>query len=190
MSTQRNAKQGNISAKLLLHTCCAGCLVESLEGLEEDGFAGEDIVLYFDNSNIHPRSEWLARLEAVKKVVEERSLELVVEDWSPKKWFEAIEGKSDNANLRRCELCWKFRVERARDKAIELGCNSFTTTLLVSKHQNREMILGIGKELENKSVKFHELRRIESVSCDFKGYKQNYCGCMYSLVERFEEKFE
>ena len=133
--------------KLLLHTCCADCLVKTQVNLRKEGHSKDEILVYFDNSNIHPRSEWLARLGAVKKMVEEKELELIVENWSPKEWFEAIEHNSDNTDLKRCRKCWKFRLERAERKRKELRIQRFSTTLLTSRYQDWEEIVEIGKRL-------------------------------------------
>ena len=173
---------------MLLHTCCADCLVKTLVNLEKEGHSKDEILVYFDNSNIHPRSEWLARLDAVKKVAAEGRLELIVADWSPKKWFEAIEYDSDNEDMRRCKKCWKFRLGRAVEKCRELGVKRFSMTLLASRYQDREEIVRIGKKGPGK-LEFVDVNVDQENDSPGGFYMQNYCGCAYSLVERLEEKF-
>ena len=70
--------------KILIHTCCADCLLKMVDSLKD---SKEEIVAYFYNPNIHPRSEYLARLNAAKKITEENKIDLVVADWSPREWF-------------------------------------------------------------------------------------------------------
>ena len=41
--------------KLLLHACCAPCTLEPLRILAQEG---HDITVSYNNSNIHPRSEY------------------------------------------------------------------------------------------------------------------------------------
>ena len=47
--------------KILLHSCCAPCLVIPLDDLRSEG---HDITTLFYNPNIHPYSEYLRRLDA------------------------------------------------------------------------------------------------------------------------------
>jgi hypothetical protein len=227
-----------VTPKLLLHTCCADCALKSISAIREGNEFEGEIILYYDNSNIHPRTEWLARLEAVKKVAGDLGLKLIVGDWSPKKWFAAIRdgGVVEKTGLARCRKCWELRLSLTRDKAIEIGTGCFSSTLLSSKHMNRMMIEEIGGELENGKLKFMKFEVVENCndvlenesprsklrgiffvrSCahDFGAfhprsklrgitatnndaencnrlsfYRQNYCGCVYSLKDRYEEKF-
>ena len=179
---------------LLLHVCCAGCLtkaVEAMKGSEKVVTGGSgDITLFFDNSNIHPRTEWVARLEAVKTVSEELELKLIVADWSPKIWYDAIGHDPDNTGLRRCKKCWGLRLGNTAELARSEGFGHFSSTLLSSKYQGRERIIEIGKGIEDAELKFTEIPIENSCSEPKRIYMQNYCGCVYSLVERYEEARE
>lgn len=46
-----------IRPKILLHSCCAPCSTYTLEFLTQYA----DIAIYFANSNIHPKNEYLRR---------------------------------------------------------------------------------------------------------------------------------
>lgn len=163
--------------KLLLHSCCEDCAQKALASLEGKF---SEILLYFDNSNIHPRTEYLARLAAFSK-------KPIIANWEPRKWFKAIEYNSDNTEGRRCKLCWKFRLGRTAEKSRELGIINFSSTLLSSKHQDWDSILEIGKRAAKEDLRFIEFRAKDLKTKGF--YKQNYCGCCFSLVERYKEKF-
>ena len=65
---------------------------------------------------------------------------------------------------------------------------------------NAGKIEGIGKELEGENLQFVSLEKECEDNCEEKNknppqvpklsyYRQNYCGCVYSLKERYEEKF-
>ncbi|MBN2100376.1 epoxyqueuosine reductase QueH [Candidatus Dojkabacteria bacterium] len=197
MKIQEKNLKANPSKSLLLHTCCADCALKFIhayrELVEENSSRDsgielpKKIILYFDNSNIHPRTEYLARLEAVMKISDSEGLGLVVSDWSPKKWFKAIKYNSDNKNLRRCRLCWEFRLKRAYDYCKEENFGFFSTTLLSSHYQCFNDICEIGKRLGSKGFVTIDPRKAEVQTKGF--YKQNYCGCVYSLVKRYEGKF-
>lgn len=169
---------------LVVHTCCADCFLNTIDYLKENSLIKNNcktIALYF-NPNIHPRSEYVARLNALKKVASE-DVEIVVPDYKPKEYFDSIEGKP-----KRCLGCWELRLRRLFEFAKEKGYANLTTTLLVSQYQNREEILEIAREI-NKEYNLNFIEVDSSHNCNRKGfYKQNFCGCCFSLVERMLEK--
>jgi predicted adenine nucleotide alpha hydrolase (AANH) superfamily ATPase len=171
--------------KLLLHACCADCILKFVDSIKEDYSEIDEIVAYFYNPNIQPRSEYLARLKAIQKVAEENKINLIIPDWSPKEYFEKIKSKE-----KRCEKCWNLRLEKTFEYAADKKFDLVSSTLITSHYQNSEKIKEIAGELEKKyKIKFLVPKKI-SKDLKTKGfYKQNYCGCAYSLVEGFESKF-
>ena len=169
--------------KILIHTCCADCLLNSVNYLKKKKLIDNSskIVSLFYNPNIHPRSEYLARLKAVKKVIGE-DIRLVVPDYKPKEHITAI--KNLTRKDRRCSLCWDLRIKFLFNYAKENEFDVVTTTLLTSPYQNRKEILEIGKKYEKEyGIKFLKVGSEEN--CKNVGfYKQNYCGCCFSLVEK------
>ena len=55
--------------RILIHTCCAHCLGQTLAGLAAEPEAYEPVV-FWGNPNIHPLIEWRRRLKAVKMLVD------------------------------------------------------------------------------------------------------------------------
>ena len=55
--------------RILLHSCCAPCLVYPASVLEEEGM---DFSCYFFNPNIHPYREFRKRLDTFLELVEHR----------------------------------------------------------------------------------------------------------------------
>lgn len=167
--------------KILIHACCADCFLKILEG-----GLGDEITVYYYNPNIHPRSEFQSRLKAMQLMIGETKM--IVADWRPREYFEVIGGDIKKPN--RCERCWQLRLEKTAKFAKENGFDGFTSTLVTSEYQNTEMIERIGEEISKRyRIKFvmpkNICKRLET-----KGfYKQVFCGCCYSLVERFEEKY-
>lgn len=196
MKTQKRRTLNTIldTRDILVHTCCAHCLEQYFSILPE--LQKLTRVIYFDNSNIHPRTEYLARLKALQILVEHKQLKLIVADWSPQKWFEATEGWEKEGRAERCRRCWKFRLARTAKKARELGFKKFSTTMLASHYLNRQEIAKIGSDLARnlEFVNGVPLKKNFEIIKEKKAetppyYKQNYCGCAYSLIERYEEKF-
>jgi hypothetical protein len=81
-------------------------------------------------------------------------------------------------------------LEKTAEYAKKNGFEAFSSTLLTSEYQNSEMIEKIGKEIGKKcEIEFLVPKKVYK-KLETKGfYKQVFCGCCYSLVERFEKKF-
>ena len=172
--------------KLLIHACCADCLLKFVDSIKTENKEILEIEVYFYNPNIHPQSEYLARLKAIQNITEENKIKLVVPDWSPKEWFKKIKG----GNVR-CEECWKLRLGKTFEYARKNNFEVVSTTLLTSHYQNKNKIEEIGKELEKEfGIKFLIPSKVSSELKTSGFYKQNYCGCCYSLVEAWTEKFD
>jgi len=185
--------------KLLIHACCADCLLKMVESVRANKEFSE-IEVYYYNPNIHPRSEYQSRLKAMQLMIGD--LKMVVADWKPSEYFNEINPPSPNKSGAtsldreafkkgiRCEKCWRLRLEKTAEFAKENGFGAFSSTLLTSEYQNTKKIEEIGREIEKEiGVKFWIPKNI-CKKLETKGfYKQIFCGCCYSLVERFEEKF-
>lgn len=170
--------------KVLIHACCADCLLKMVESIKAE--KKSEVVVYFYNPNIHPRSEYQSRLKAMKLMIGD--LKMVIPDWKPSEYFRAIKNKGKG---KRCIDCWNLRLEETAKFAKENGFEAFSSTLLTSEYQNGEKIEEIGRKISKKhNIQF----LIPSNICkklETKGfYKQVFCGCCYSLSERLEEKYK
>lgn len=172
---------------ILLHVCCADCLLQFVRAL-----GAEQLDLFYYNPNIHPRSEYLARLKAIKKVLKKQNFvgELIVPNYRPQEYFQKLKQDGwDIANFsltkKRCALCWQLRLAASFKYAAENNYDRVSTTLLASQYQDRTQIKQIGQKL----AKEHAVELVEpKIICSrlkTKGfYKQSYCGCCFSLVEK------
>jgi len=171
--------------KLLLHGCCAECTIKflgAIKGNEEI----DEVAVFFYNPNIHPRSEYQSRLVAIKKVLEEKRVRLIVPDWRPKEYFEVVKN-----NKNRCKCCWLLRINKTWEWAVSSGFEQFSTTLLASQYQNRKVIEEMGNEVGKKGdSRFFVPKKIDQDLKTSGFYKQFFCGCVYSMQERFEEKYK
>ena len=174
--------------ELLLHTCCAPCLVYPLEVLRNEGFK---VTGFFYNPNIHPFAEYLRRKEAL--TVLNPGIELIYPEYSPREFFHAVNLKEE-APLR-CSICWRERLKKTAQAAKNAGFKYFTTTLLVSPYQDQELLKKIGHEVAiEEGIEFYyaDFRpgfRKAHNEAHAKGiYCQKYCGCIYSEMERSKKK--
>ena len=176
---------------LLLHVCCAPCLIYPEQALNRDGisFSG-----YFFNPNIHPYKEFKKRLDTVVSYTGQHNIPLIVDkDYGLQSFLRSVVF-SEN---KRCPICYQLRMGKTAELAQQKGFSSFTTTLLYSKYQNHGRIKVIGESLAavNK-VSFHyedfRLGWQEGVdlSTTLGLYRQPYCGCIYSEQERYDNRLK
>ncbi|MCL5673002.1 MAG: epoxyqueuosine reductase QueH [Deltaproteobacteria bacterium] len=175
-----------MNGKLLLHICCAPCLMYPYKLVKEEF----DIVIgYFYNPNIHPYTEYLKRQDTLKNFSDSSNLKVIYEkEYKIEEFFRNVVFREEN----RCYYCLSSRLEKTAAIAKSSKFDYFSTTLLYSKHQKHDFIKETGYNLEKKyGVKFYYADFREGykegvkLSYDYNLYRQNYCGCVYSEKERF-----
>lgn len=176
--------------KILLHICCARCIIYPLERLKTK----YEIIGYYFNPNIHPATEYILRGEALKCYLEKEHIPLIIGEYNP---YTHLRMSLDFLG-NRCESCYLLRLKETVRKAKELGIRYFSTTLLVSPYQNHTKIKELGERLtqEDKDVEFYYedfregWRDSQKIADELGIYKQKYCGCIFSEYERFEKKIK
>ncbi|PLX41819.1 MAG: hypothetical protein C0608_04300 [Deltaproteobacteria bacterium] len=175
--------------KLLLHACCGPCSIAPLRLLGEEGI--EAFTFYF-NPNIHPYREWAKRREALTEHVSRVGVrELPAPEYEVRGWFREVVYREE----RRCRLCYRMRLFETARRAKKGRFDGFTTTLLYSRYQNHEAVIEAGESVaEELDIPFiyRDWRENweEGVerSRELGIYRQEYCGCLYSEVERFRPR--
>jgi predicted adenine nucleotide alpha hydrolase (AANH) superfamily ATPase len=188
--------------KLLMHLCCANCSSYPIKTLSEKGVSIRG--LWF-NPNIHPYAEYNLRLNAVKK------LELLLKNPPSPPFTKGGMGgllgiqihyidfyglkefikRTENGRTERCRICYTMRLDETARMANAMKFDGFTTSLLVSPYQKFDVIIDVGREMEKKySVLFYEedfrpgWKAGVKLSRELGLYRQKYCGCIYSEMER------
>ncbi len=190
LKSKRN--DGFIGEKLLLHVCCAPCATYTILKLKY--FYGFKITAYYFNPNIHPETEYRKRLNEVERLSNFFNIKFIVGEYSPREWFlKTKKLKDEPEGGRRCGICYGMRLSNTAKKATEMKIKYFSSTLTISPHINVKRVLEIGKRLE----KIYGLEYIDDIfrkdngclysikmskALDF--YRQDYCGCEYSFIER------
>lgn len=175
---------------LLLHACCAPCVSYVYELFADT----HDVTVYFYNPNIAPRPEYDRRLAELERFAATRGFPLIVGSHDAREWTLRVKQyRFLGERSGRCRECIRMRLEEAFRKAAESGIASVATSLTVSPHKDAAMINGIGRELEGRfGVRFiagdfkkaDGYRRSVELSRVYGFYRQNYCGCVYSKLER------
>ena len=181
----------SVPDSVLVHTCCAHCSAYTVEYWRIQGYS---VTGFWYNPNIHPFTEHNLRLEAVKKLSETMAFPLKIEEsYDFKEYFRRVAGREDS----RCAACFDLRLGKVARKARELGIGSFTSSLLISPHQNHELASETGQKAaaENGVVFLYaDLRKRYSdsrhITKPMELYRQQYCGCIYSEYERYSELYQ
>lgn len=179
--------------KLLLHSCCAPCSSAILEFLQNYF----DITVYFYNPNITFEEEYYKRLNEQREYHEKRgySIKVIEGKYDPREnFFKQVKGLEDRKEGgERCFKCYTLRMEATAQKAKELGFDYFSTVLSISPLKNAQWINEIGEELSEKyGIKFlngdfkkkNRYLRSTEISREYELYRQDYCGCVFSKMER------
>ena len=174
--------------KLLLHACCAPCAIYPVEEAKKDGL---DITAFFYNPNIHPPKEHDKRKNECDKFFKLEDTGMISPEYGASDYFVKI--TEDENPPERCAMCWDIRMEKSAVFAKDKNFDLFTTTLLGSPYQNHETLREICERLsKEKRIDFYykdfrEGFRAAHKLAKGKGmYCQNYCGCVFSIVERQE----
>ena len=179
----------NDEDKLLLHSCCAPCSGEIIEGLAASKIK---TTVYFYNPNIHPVDEYEIRKDENRRFCEDVGFDCIDGDYEKDKWFERIKGLEDEPERgERCTVCFDMRFERTALYAYEKNFKIFATTLGISRWKDLDQINNSGLRAANRynSLGFWDFNwrkqggssRMLEISKKEKFYKQEYCGCVYSL---------
>ena len=187
----KNTSEGS---SLLLHACCAPCSSTVLERL---GNFFKISILYY-NPNITKEDEYLKRLEEIKKFTRGFKTKYPVTvircRYDPLEFFDIAKGlEIEPERGKRCYKCYLLRLEETAKVAKEMGFDYFTTTLSLSPYKDANWINEIGSNLQDKySVNFlysdfkkkNGYKRSIELSHEFNLYRQDYCGCVYSVRDK------
>ncbi len=180
---------------VLLHSCCGPCSTACIERLLPD----YRITIFFYNPNVTDAEEYARRKEAQiqfltaynERLPEEDRVQFIEGEYLPEDFYQAcgaLAGEPEGG--RRCTECFRLRMDRTAQVARKTGHPLFGTTLTVSPHKSYPLISAIGSELarvydlEFLDVDFKKkagFQRSIELSKEYGLYRQNYCGCEYSM---------
>ncbi|MCK5774153.1 MAG: epoxyqueuosine reductase QueH, partial [Thermoplasmata archaeon] len=137
--------------RVLLHVCCAPCLSGARIGFEKDDIK---ITGYWFNPNIHPWREYEKRMDELRRYQEMDPIEILFEDRYPLYTFldnmlsnipdrtgsDQNDFMTDLERDNRCAYCYRVRMLYAAKTAKKMGYDGFSTTLLLSKYQNHDLL--------------------------------------------------
>lgn len=182
--------------KMLLHSCCGPCSTQVIDVLKND----YDITILYYNPNIQPEEEYAHRLAEQKRFCKAVGIPVIDLDYDTDEFLCSVKGhEKDREGGERCKLCFALRLDKTAALAKEKGFDIFATTLSVSPHKNTAVINEVGEEVSKKyNIEFlagnfkkqDGYKKSIEFAKQYNLYRQNYCGCLFSKVEReiFSEK--
>lgn len=193
----QNQKENKIP-RLLLHSCCAPCSSTCLERLTEYF----DITILYYNPNIEPKEEYELRkqeeISFISRFPHKNKIEIVDCDYDNKLFHSTIRGyERMGEGSERCYKCYHLRLAETAKVAKELEYDFFATTLTLSPYKNVKWLNEIGFILQEElGIKYlpSEFRsnkgyeRSVELANEYDLYQQDFCGCIYSKLEREKEK--
>jgi predicted adenine nucleotide alpha hydrolase (AANH) superfamily ATPase len=185
------ALPGDSVPTLLLHSCCGPCSSYVLEYLSRYF----KITVLFYNPNIYPESEFRKRADEQCRLIHEmptvNPVDLILPEYDPAPFYTTVQGlEQAPEGGDRCLRCFQLRLEYTAKVACAGGYDYFTTTLSVSPHKDAQALNALGGEigrqygiryLYSDFKKRDGYKRSIQLSAEYSLYRQNYCGCAFSL---------
>jgi predicted adenine nucleotide alpha hydrolase (AANH) superfamily ATPase len=151
-----------------------------------------DFSIFFYNPNIHPVQEYEIRKQENIKFAEKHNIPLIDADYDKDNWFERVKGLEwEPERGKRCSACFDMRFERTALYAHEHGFPVISSSLGISRWKDMNQINDSGIRAASRydditywtynwrkgggAARMYEIAKREEF------YKQEYCGCVYSL---------
>ena len=183
-------KNGDTKPRLLIHSRCAPFISEVSEYLIEYF----DITVFYFNPNISPESEYVKRVNEVKRLIAEMpscsQVRFMEGRYEPQEFYSCAKGlEEEPEGGERCLKCFRLRLKEAARAAKEINADYVCTTLTISPLKNADNLNRIGKEeaeklgikwLPSDFKKKNGYKRSIELSDEYNLFRQNYCGCVFS----------
>ncbi len=181
---------------MLLHCCCGPCATEVVDHFRG---LGCEVAGWSFNPNIHPEEERARRQRTLAEAARRMCLPLVEGDSGERggeemglaQFLLALARREG----RRCRACYELRLGATAREAAGRGFDAFSTTLLISPYQDTSALAKIGRQVGERhgvEFRFADLRGSYGESIERARemglYRQNYCGCQFSALERAERR--
>lgn len=201
----------NRGKRLFLHSCCAPCSSYVLEYLR--AFFRITVFYYNPNitedeeyfKRVEEQKRLIFRMNseltdvdngenATDDTTEAYPIDVVEGAYEKTLFFDSVKGLEHcPEGGERCFICYEMRLRETAKRAKETGADYFTTTLTISPLKNATKLNEIGEQLSveygidflpSDFKKKGGYQRSIELSKEYDLYRQDYCGCIYSKVER------
>lgn len=173
--------------RLLLHSCCGPCSTRCLEALKD---VFRVTVLYY-NPNITDAAEYEKRKAEQMRFLRETGWADALEcPYDTQEFFAVAAGlEGEPEGGARCTRCFALRLSYTARRAKAEGFGWFGTTLSVSPHKDAARINALGEKIAADTgvrwlyadfKKQNGYLRSTELARQYRLYRQNYCGCIFS----------
>ena len=190
---ERLKSEGRVP-RLLLHSCCAPCSSYVLEYLNRYF----EITVFYYNPNIYPESEYTKRIweqqELISRMPFVHPVSFLAGPYDQERFYKMARGLEHvKEGGERCLKCYELRLSEAARMAVKTEADYFTTTLSISPLKNADRLNEIGMRLgEEYGVPYlpsdfkkkNGYKRSIELSREYDLYRQDYCGCEFSMNQR------
>ena len=177
---------------LLLHSCCAPCSSYVLEYLSNYF----EITTFYYNPNIYPESEYTKRIleqqTLIAKMRTQHPIAFMAGAYDKDRFYEMARGMEHlKEGGERCFRCYELRLRESGEVAKKCGFDYFATTLSISPLKNAARLNEIGMRLSKELgvsylpsdfKKKNGYKRSIELSKKYGLYRQDYCGCEFSVA--------
>ncbi len=180
--------------RVLIHSCCAPCAGDLMERMKKSGI---DLTIFFYNPNIHPKKEYEIRKNENKRFAEKLEIPFIDADYDVQNWFARAKGLEFAPERgERCTKCFDMRFERTALYAYENGFKTITSSLGISRWKDMDQIndCGLRAAANYEGINYWTYNwrkaggaeRMYQIAKKEEFYKQEYCGCIFSLRDSNE----
>lgn len=175
--------------KILVHVCCGPDVTMPILQLRDE----YDIICFWYDPNIQPKSEYDKRYDAFVKVCEIENIPYIKWTYDVQNFFLRIKGVEHTPEKwEKCTRCYDMRMMVAAKLAKKLKIPLYTSSLNTSSKKDLEKLFKIGhKYAEKYGIEFLDIpfrknwgfKKSVEYTTKHDIYRQNYCGCIYSIRE-------
>lgn len=177
---------------LFLHSCCAPCSSYCIEYLSQYF----RVTVFYYNPNIYPDEEYYHRVkeqqEFIKKFPTKYPVNFIEGDFEKVRFYLEVAAGLENEpeRGRRCVKCFDLRLRETAKRAKAEGFDYFCTTLTISPMKDATLLNEIGTRigaevgvpfLPSDFKKKNGYLRSCEISKEYNMYRQDYCGCEFSM---------
>ena len=153
-----------------------------------------DVSAYYYNPNIMPVDEYNTRYNELAGFSNSKNFKLLTTEPDRKEWIRRVSPlRYCGEKSQRCHECYRIRLEHTFRMAEKEKFDIVATSLSISPHKDADAINFIGSSLSSEfGISFYEadfkkkegFKKSVQISKEYGFYRQDYCGCIYSILEK------
>ena len=188
-SSKAPLQRSLLKPRILVHVCCGPDVTMPILALRDE----YEVICFWYDPNIQPRSEYDKRYEAFVKVCEIEGIPYIKWAYDVGNFFTRIKWVEHTPERgEKCTYCYDMRMMVSAKLAARLKIPIYTSSLNTSPKKDLEKLFRMGhKYAEKYGIEFLDIpfrkkwgfEKSVEYTKEHDIYRQNYCGCIYSIRE-------